>query len=113
MITELKLPAGALIAPDFALTLKDKALERSLRERVISIRMTDNSALEADELEVIFDDSDGQLQMPERGAILSLHLGWNGQPLYRCGSFTVDSVIHSGAPDILTVKARSADLRGG
>lgn len=112
MITDLKLPAGALIAPDFNLTIKDKALERSLSKRVVAITMTDNSALKADELKIVFDDSDGQFEMPERGAVLTLHLGWKGQPLYRCGSFTVDSVIHSGAPDILTVIARSADLRG-
>lgn len=112
MITDLKLPAGMLIAPDFTLTLKDKALERDLSARVVTITMTDKSALEADELKIVFDDSDGQFEMPERGVVLTLHLGWKGQPLYRCGNFIVDSVIHSGAPDLLTVVAHSADLRG-
>jgi phage protein D len=50
--------------------------------------------------------------MPVRGAVLSLLLGWQGQPLVNKGTFTVDEVEHRGAPDTLTIRARSADFRG-
>lgn len=112
MITQLQLPAGAKIMPDFTLSVKDKALEKSVRERVMSIKMTDNSGFTADTLEVIFDDSDGAFQMPERGTVLHLRLGWLGQALYDCGAFIVDTITHSGAPDKLSIVARSADFRG-
>jgi len=111
MITQLQLPAGAKIMPDFMLSVEDKALERNVSERVMSLKMTDNSGFAADMLNITFDDSDGAFQMPERGTVLSLSLGWAGQNLIGCGRFVVDTVIHKGAPDTLDVTARSADLR--
>jgi len=112
MITQLQLPVGAKIMPDFMLSIEDKALERSIAERVMSLKVTDNSGFSADSLEVTFDDSDSALEMPLRGAVLHLHLGWKGKPLIDCGRFVVDTVKHIGAPDKLTIVARSADFRG-
>jgi phage protein D len=42
-----------------------------------------------------------------------LWLGWDDTGLIDKGSFTVDETEHSGAPDTLSIRARSADLRGG
>ncbi|HEB4974777.1 TPA: phage late control D family protein, partial [Enterobacter hormaechei subsp. steigerwaltii] len=39
-------------------------------------------------------------------------LGWKGFALVGKGSFTVDEVEHRGAPDTVTIRARSADFRG-
>jgi phage protein D len=49
--------------------------------------------------------------LPRRGAVIHLALGWKGQPLFPKGAFTVDEIEHSGAPDRLTIRARSADFR--
>lgn len=35
----------------------------------------------------------------------------NGKPLFPKGAFTVDEIEHTGAPDRLTIRARSADFR--
>ena len=56
-------------------------------------------------------DHDGQLAMPRKGATIELLLGWIGQPLVDKGTFEVDEVEHSGAPDQISIKARSADLK--
>ena len=46
-----------------------------------------------------------------RGAVISLALGWKGEPLAtQKGKFTVDEIEHSGSPDRLTIRARSADF---
>ncbi len=42
---------------------------------------------------------------------MSLFLGWAGQ-LHNKGDYTVDQVSHGGAPDVLTIVARSVDFRG-
>ncbi|MBN0602767.1 phage late control D family protein, partial [Pseudomonas aeruginosa] len=55
--------------------------------------------------------ADGQIVLPRRGAVITLALGWKGQPLFPKGSFTVDEIEHAGAPDRLTIRARSADFR--
>lgn len=81
--------------------------------RLISIELTDNRGLEADQLDITLSDHDGLLAIPPRGATVRLWLGWDDTGLIDKGSFTVDETEHSGAPDTLSIRARSADLRGG
>ncbi|MGM1347760.1 phage late control D family protein [Serratia liquefaciens] len=96
--------------PAFGVLLGGKALA-VLDERIMSLEMTDNRGFEADELTLTVDDSDGQLQLPPRGAELSASLGWRGEALVYKGVFIVDEVAHSGPPDTMTITARSADFR--
>ncbi|MCW6540310.1 phage late control D family protein [Yersinia ruckeri] len=112
MMIGMPIAAGADIAPAFMLTLGGKDISANLSNRLISLTMTDNRGFEADQLDIELDDSDGQVVMPARGAILSLFLGWKGSALIGKGQFTVDEIEHRGAPDTLTVRARSADFRG-
>ena len=46
-----------------------------------------------------------------RGALSNACAGPEGQPLFPKGAFTVDEIEHTGAPDRLTIRARSADFR--
>ncbi|XPP72692.1 phage late control D family protein [Serratia liquefaciens] len=112
MITNVAMPAGALIAPDFSLSLQEKDITQNIRKRLISLSLTDNRGFEADQLDIELDDSDGLMVMPQRNAVLALSLGWKGAALTPKGLFTVDEVEHHGSPDTLTIRARSADFRG-
>ncbi|EPB9509393.1 phage late control D family protein [Yersinia enterocolitica] len=103
---------GATVTPAFMLTLGGHDITANLSSHLISLTMTDNRGFEADQLDIELDDSDGQVAMPVRGAVLSLFLGWQGAALISKGQFTVDEIEHRGAPDILTIRARSADFRG-
>lgn len=47
------------------------------------------------------------------GAVIRLWLGWSDTALVYKGTYTVDETEHSGAPDVLSIRARSADLRKG
>lgn len=112
MNTGVAMPAGALIAPDFSLSLQEKDITQNIRKRLISLSLTDNRGFEADQLDIELDDSDGLMVMPQRNAVLALSLGWEGAALTPKGLFTVDEVEHRGSPDTLTIRARSADFRG-
>lgn len=103
---------GATVTPAFMLTLGGHDITANLSSRLISLSMTDNRGFEADQLDIELDDSDGLVAMPVRGAVLSLFLGWQGAALISKGQFTVDEIEHRGAPDTLTIRARSADFRG-
>ncbi len=81
--------------------------------RLVSIELTDNRGMEADQLDIQLSDHDGLLAIPPRGAVLQLWLGWSDTGLVPKGSYTVDETEHSGAPDVLNIRARSADMRGG
>lgn len=112
MINSLAMPAGMTRTPDFMIRVNSENVTANISPRLISLTMTDNRGFEADQLDIELDDTDGQLAMPVRGAVISLFLGWKGQPLTGKGDFTVDEVEHHGAPDTMTIRARSADFRG-
>lgn len=89
-----------------------KDISQLISTRLMSLTLTDSRGFEADQLDIQLNDADGMLSLPPRGAILSLGLGWKNEPLTYKGEYTVDEVEHTGAPDSLTIRARSADLRG-
>lgn len=112
MLTGLTLDAGASLAPAIMLTLGGKDITRNVADRLISLVHTDNRGFEADRVDIELDDSDGLIELPLRGAVLTLFIGWSGHGLIGKGDFTVDEIEHRGAPDTLTIRARSADFRG-
>ncbi|HGY4374658.1 TPA: phage late control D family protein [Citrobacter freundii] len=112
MITGMNIQAGACVAPAYMLTLDGADITQNFSDRLIGLTMTDNRGFEADQLDIALDDTDGLVELPPRGASLTLWLGWQGSALVNKGSFTVDEIEHRGAPDTLTIRGRSADFRG-
>ncbi|MDM3390932.1 phage late control D family protein [Citrobacter sp. Cb013] len=112
MITGMNIQAGARVAPAYMLTLDGADITQNFSDRLIGLAMTDNRGFEADQLDIALDDTDGLVELPPRGASLTLWLGWQGSALVNKGSFTVDEIEHRGAPDTLTIRGRSADFRG-
>ncbi|WP_122095648.1 phage late control D family protein [Rahnella sp. Larv3_ips] len=112
MMPTIAMDNGAQIAPDYMVKLAGSDITADISRRLISLSLTDNRGFEADQLDIELNDADGLMQMPPRGAVLSVFLGWKGHALFHKGEFTVDEVEHRGAPDTLTLRARSADYRG-
>lgn len=112
MITGMNIQAGVRVAPAYMLTLDGADITQNFSDRLIGLTMTDNRGFEADQLDIALDDTDGLVELPPRGASLTLWLGWQGSALVNKGSFTVDEIEHRGAPDTLTIRGRSADFRG-
>lgn len=98
-------------APDYSITVDGIDKSGGIKKRLMSLTLTDNRGFEADQLDIELDDSDGKLVLPRRGAKIAVALGWQGAALIDKGVFTVDEIEHSGAPDKLTIRARSADFR--
>ncbi|WP_395490315.1 phage late control D family protein [Cedecea davisae] len=112
MLNTILSDAGATATPAFMLRLENNDITQNISKRLISLTMTDNRGFEADQLDIELDDSDGLIELPLRGAVLALFLGWKGEALIGKGQFTVDEIEHRGAPDEVTIRARSADFRG-
>lgn len=89
-----------------------KDISSLVTHRFMQLTLTDSRGFEADQLDLTLDDADGLLELPSRGAILSIGLGWQGEALTYKGEYTVDELTHEGPPDKVTIRARSADLRG-
>lgn len=99
--------------PAYRLTLGGNDITARLQGKLMSLTLTDNRGLEADQLDITLDDSKGDLDIPSKGVSLQLAIGWEGMALVEKGSFTVDEVSHIGAPDQITIRARSANLSAG
>lgn len=97
--------------PLWRVTLDGNDLTATLVPRLISLTVTSDRQDTADQLDIVLSDHDGRLALPPADALLRVYLGWEGDGLTDMGSFTVDELEHTGAPDVLTLRARSADLR--
>ncbi|MGS1027708.1 phage late control D family protein [Burkholderia glumae] len=99
----------------YSITLNGKNITKKFDGRLISLTLQDNRGFEADQLDISLDDADGALEIPSRGVTLKLAIGWAGAAngLVDKGEFMVDEVRHTGTPDVLTIRARSVDLRAG
>ncbi|MEQ1968397.1 phage late control D family protein [Xenorhabdus nematophila] len=111
MSPKLDWVTGNAHTPVYVLSAGDENINARIQDRLISLSLTDNRGFEADQLDIELDDSDGRLSLPPRGTELSLHLGWQDAALIHKGKFIVDEIEYSGAPDKITVRARSADFR--
>jgi phage protein D len=105
--------ANAYPRPICRIEVDGRDITAAIEQRLMSIELTDNRGLTADQLDVTLSDHDGRLVIPPKGATLRLWLGWSDTGLVDKGSYTVDETEHSGAPDQLNIRARSVDLSAG
>ncbi len=112
MIEEL-LSGGREPRPIYRLKIGDKDVTRRFQDRLIELTLTDNCGFEADQLDIELDDTDDKLDLPEKGVRLSLSLGWAHSGVVDKGTYKVDELEHTGPPDRLTIRARSAVMDGG
>jgi hypothetical protein len=112
--------------PDYLVTVDGKDITDRLkgrapgsgarpRTRLVGLRLSEKRGGDADELELSIDDSDGAAPFPREGSTIAVQLGWAAGSdvqvgLVDKGRFIVDAVEHSGPPDLIVVRARSADL---
>lgn len=97
----------------FRMLIDGKDITQRAIERLNSLIITDNRGFESDAVEIQLSDHDGELELPPKGAVIQVWLGWSNQGLVYKGQYTAKEVEHSGAPDVLTIRATSADLKSG
>nr|DAE47895.1 MAG TPA: tail protein [Caudoviricetes sp.] len=95
---------------DYRITLDGRDLSRLIAPSLISLSFKESRSDEADTIDLVIDDSKNTFAIPKRGANIKVAIGWVGEPLVDKGTFSVDEVEHSGTPDILTIRARSASM---
>ena len=103
------MPDGQALKIEFTLTLKRYDGHHTPLGR-LSLTVADKSGMEVDELTIDIDDSDGQVELPSKGKKITAIFGYKGMEQNR-GGYIVDEINHQGPPDIITIRARSADFR--
>ena len=100
---------GNHLTPVAKLSINGKPFNTDALSRIISIRLTDISGFEADELTVSLSDHDGKLALPPKSAEITIALGYIETGIVDKGSYKITEVSWSGAPDTLHITAQSAD----
>lgn len=98
--------------PDFRITVAGEDATGRVRDRLLSLVISDEDGDKADRLEIELDDRDGRLAFPNTEARIEVALGFRGQPLAMMGIFAVDGVSGSGPRQSLRITATAADLKG-
>lgn len=80
-----------------------------LGQRLLALQVVDKDGMQADMMTLDLDDHDGAFAFPNKGQLIGLELGHEEALAYR-GRFIVDEISHRGAPDVLTIRASSADF---
>ncbi|AWY99584.1 phage late control gene D protein (GPD) [Rhodobiaceae bacterium] len=97
------------MTPDYDISVAGRSITPTISGRLIDLTLSDKRGFEADELSLTLDDADGRLDIPRRGAEVQVSLGFKETGLVDKGTYIVDEASHSGPPDRLTLRARSAD----
>ena len=97
--------------PNFRILANQQDVTNTLRDRLLSLRITDEAGTQSDTVEIQLDDRDATIQWPRHGAELDIFLGADESQLTRMGLYIVDEIEHSGSPSTLTIRGKAADMR--
>src|SRR5690606_16490760 len=100
-------------SPLYRITHQSQDVTQHFAGRLMRLNLVDNRGLEADELDIDLDDSDGALVIPSHGDHITVAIGWSHSGLVNKGVFVVDETEHRGAPDVISLRARSKDISTG
>lgn len=84
-------------------------ISAAVRERLISLKVTDSTGMDSDTLEITLADHDPKapLRIPTKGAELEVFMGYDTFSR-RMGLFACDEIEKSGWPCQMTIRARAA-----
>ena len=93
------------LTPDFSIVINgDKTFPK---DRVISIRTTDEIGIVSDTCEIELDDFDDALQMPNTEAKVEVYLGYKETDLTKIGTYYVKDICIDGARRTVRIKANA------
>ena len=95
--------------PNYIILADDEDVTAAIKERFISLTLSDNNGFENDTLKIKIDDTNNKVKTPRKGVELTVWLGY-GNDLYNKGSFEVDEVTSSGMPETIEIVAKGSNI---
>lgn len=95
----------------YKLVVNGTDITTKVNSRLNNMTVTDNRGIEADSVLIELLDHDGLLEIPPKDAEIDVWIGWSTTGLIYKGKYFIKEREHSGAPDILSLRATSADLK--
>ncbi|EDM3689386.1 phage protein D [Salmonella enterica subsp. enterica serovar Infantis] len=99
--------------PAYRLVYNRKDITHDVSVYVTSVSYTDKLSGESDEIQVDLEDSEGRWRdawYPGKGDTLTLLMGYAGEPLRECGTFSIDEIELSGPPDSVSLRGLATSV---
>ncbi|EEJ8782827.1 phage protein D [Salmonella enterica subsp. enterica] len=99
--------------PAYRLVYNRKDITHDVSVYVTSVSYTDRLSGESDEIQVDLEDSEGRWRdawYPGKGDTLTLQMGYAGEPLRECGTFSIDEIEMSGPPDSVSLRGLATSV---
>ena len=88
--------------PNFSITVEDKVITDIIKNRLVSLKVTDEAGIKSDTVELTLDDRDLVLEIPKTGVKLKVHSVIMN--LVEMGTYIIDEVTVESPPSLITIK---------
>lgn len=100
--------------PKIIMTVDGTPVAGLFYERLVSLTVTDKEGIKSDTFAAKLDDGPPNfLQLPRKGALVEIMLGYNETGVRSMGKYTVDQVTGNCLPYSLDINGKAADLGKG
>lgn len=98
--------------PVFFIEYEQKDITAYISPFVLSVTYTDHEHGKSDEIDIQIEDAHlwKSSWYPAKGDILTLKIGYEGEPLLPCGSFEIDELEFNGPPDTLNLRGIGTNI---
>lgn len=99
--------------PFIEVSVNGKSVNGLFYERLVSATITDAPGQKADTCELVFDDSGNDIEVPEKGAQITVRFGFRSASTHKMGVFTFEkaSIEGSDGGELIKLSCKSADMR--
>ncbi|MBX8799218.1 late control protein [Ochrobactrum sp. MR28] len=99
--------------PFIEVSVNGKSVNNLFYERLVSATITDAPGQKADTCELVFDDSGNEIEVPDKGAKITVRFGFRGASSYKMGVFTFEKASIEGGDggELVKLSCKSADMR--
>jgi hypothetical protein len=96
--------------PSYRIEANGNDITAAIRQRFISMTLTDEAGIASDCMTLELDDSGTGINLPATGAELRVWLGYEGAARFM-GLYVVDEIELKGPPDRMTITAKAAPMK--
>ena len=100
------------MTPDFTILAAGVDITSQIRDRLLSLTITDAAGVKSDSVEIVLDDRGGAIELPLPGAPLVVAMGDRETFLMPIGVSTSDEIGMDGWPQTMTLRGKAANLGG-
>lgn len=100
------------MTPDFKVIAAGINITPQIKDRLLSLTVSDEAGFKSDQVEITLDDRDNAIELPLPGAPLVVFMGYKETFLVPMGIYTADEVVAKGPPDTVTIRGKAANLGG-